>query len=131
MTCLKGLRVFMKEQDGGSSIELLLWFPVLVLMLTFSTDATLLMHQQQNLYNAARDASRQVALGHKTEEEVEELLAMQFDVDEFRASVVQETGFVTTTVSVPFSEYAIFSGLLSDGDLSADVTMWVENYESE
>ncbi len=119
-----------REEDGGSTIEFLLWMPLMIGMLTLTTDATLLMHKQQNLYNASRDASRQVALGQKTESEAAEILAARFSNYTVSVDVAQSGGFVTTSVSLPFSEFANVSGLFIDGSLAASATMWVENYES-
>jgi Flp pilus assembly protein TadG len=124
------IRRFSLDEDGSSSIEFLLWVPVMVLFLTMTTDATLLMHEQQNLYTAARDASRQVALGQKTDVEAQEELIERYGIDTLTAEVAIENGFVTTTISVPFTEITRISGFFVDGNLSADVSMWIENAES-
>lgn len=121
---------FLRDDYGGTTIEFLFWFPIMVMMLTLVTDATLLMHQQQDLYNAARDASRQVALGQKNEEEAASLLVERIDATEDDVTIEQTNGFVTTYINVPFSRYAKVSGFFINGELSAQVTMWVENYES-
>ena len=120
-----------RDEDGSSTIEFLLWVPVLMLMLTISTDATLLMHQQQNFYNAARDASRQVALGVKNEADAKAALLERFSgVEGIDATVTQLNGYVTTSVMAPFSSFTKFSGLFVNGTLRGDVTMWVEDYDS-
>ena len=124
------VRRFRDDQEGSSSIEFLFWVPVMVMFLTMVTDATLLMHEQQNLYNAARDASRQVALGQKTSDEAEEALIERFEFEELTPEVLIEDGFVTTSISVPFQEVTHISGLFLNGNLSAKVSMWVENAES-
>jgi len=118
------------DESGGTTIEFLLWLPIMVTMLTMTTDATLLMHQQQNIYNVARDASRQVALGQKTDEEAAAIVVERLEAEEADVSIVIEDGFVTTNVSIPFSKHAKISGFFVDGDLSAAVSMWVENNES-
>jgi Flp pilus assembly protein TadG len=124
------IRRFSLDEDGTTSIEFLMWVPVMVMFLTMTTDATLLMHQQQNLYTAARDASRQVALGQKTDDEAQEELIERLGIDTLTAEVAIENGFVITTISVPFKEVTHISGLFVDGNLSADVSMWIENAES-
>lgn len=118
-----------KNESGSATVEFVMWLPIMAFLLTLTTDATTLMHQQQNLYNAARDASRQVALGQKTQEQAEEALLARFATDALQVIVEQENGFVTTTVSVPYSEYARVSGVF-DGNLEARVSMWVENNEA-
>lgn len=124
------LRCFGADENGGVTIEFLLWMPLMVMMLTMTTDATLLMHEQQNMYNAARDAARQVALGQKTDEEAQIGLASRLGIDGSVVTVAQANGFVTATVSAPSSEIVKISGFFVDATLSAEVSMWVENNES-
>ncbi|MFU8823912.1 TadE/TadG family type IV pilus assembly protein [Yoonia sp.] len=121
------VRQFLANDNGSTSIEFLLWVPVMVLFLTMTTDATLLMHTQQTITNHARDTSRQVALGQKTTEEAQEQLFQRYSSESHPPQVVVENGFVTTTISVPFSDVAKISKLFLTGDLSANVSMWVEN----
>ncbi|MFQ1701245.1 TadE/TadG family type IV pilus assembly protein [Loktanella agnita] len=127
MANLSNVRRWRQNEDGVVTIEFLLWLPVMVALLTLTTDATLLMHEQQNMYNAARDSSRQVALGLKTEDEAEELFLTRFDSGDIEVHIVKANGFVTTTASMPFSQTARLSGFLSSGQLSAEVAMWVES----
>lgn len=123
-------RRFRLSDDGSSSVEFLFWVPVMVFFLTMTTDATLLMHEQQNLYNAARDASRQVALGQRNEEEAEEELYARFNIPTLIADVAIADGYVKTSITVPFDEITRISGFFVNGNLSAEVSMWVENAES-
>lgn len=128
--CNDLVRRFRKSEDGSSSVEFLIWVPVMVFFLTMTTDATLLMHEQQNLYNAARDASRQVALGQKNEEEAEDELFARFNIPTLIADVAIADGYVKTSITVPFDEITRISGFFVNGNLSAEVSMWVENAES-
>ena len=128
--CNDLVRRFRKSEDGSSSVEFLIWVPVMVFFLTMTTDATLLMHEQQNLYNAARDASRQVALGQKNEEEAEDELFARFNIPTLIADVTIADGYVKTSITVPFDEITRISGFFVNGNLSAEVSMWVENAES-
>jgi len=120
---------WLKNEDGTATVEFALWLPVMAFLLTLTADATTLMHQQQNLYNAARDASRQVALGQKTEEEATDGLKSRFTTEALNVIVRQENGFVTTSISIPYSEYTRV-GSIFGGDLEAEVSMWVENNEA-
>ena len=124
------LRNWRKEEGGSASIEFLLWVPAMVLFLTLTTDATLLMHQQQNLYNVARDASRQVSLGQRTTGEAEEIAATVLGVAADSVTIEVAGDFVTTNISVPVEDYAKISGFFVNGDLNAAVSMWIENLET-
>ena len=120
-----------KDEGGAASIEFLLWVPVMVMFLTLTTDATLLMHQQQNLYNVARDASRQVSLGQRTSDEAEQIAATVLGVSADSVTVAVDGDFVTTAISVPVEDYAKISGFFVNSDLTAAVSMWIENLETD
>lgn len=124
------LRNWRKEEGGSASIEFLLWVPVMVMFLTLATDATLLMHQQQNLINVARDASRQVSLGQRTSDEAEQIAATVLGVSADSVTVEVAGDFVTTNISVPVEDYAKISGFFVNSDLNAAVSMWIENLET-
>ena len=123
---------FFRRDDGSATVENVLWLPMLFYVLGLGVDASLLMQTQSNFFVAARDASRQVALGQRTEEEVTAMLQTQFaHVEALTIDVSQANGFVTATISVPFGSIAMFPSPLGNGTLAADVSMWVENDASE
>lgn len=51
------------DESGSVSVEFALWVPFLVAFLVFIVDVSSLMHIQTVMYDAARDAARQVATG--------------------------------------------------------------------
>ncbi|WP_322895367.1 MULTISPECIES: TadE family protein [unclassified Yoonia] len=119
---------FWRREDGSVTVEYVLWIPVIMSFMVLITDATMLMHNQSLMFVAARDASRQVALGQKTANEAEEgILARFAKAPNATASVQEANGFVTATIAIPFEDVAIFGGLLSNASIRADVTMWVES----
>ena len=89
------------------------------------------MHQQQNLYNVARDASRQVSLGQRTSDEAEQIAATVLGVSADSVTVAVDGDFVTTAISVPVEDYAKISGFFVNSDLTAAVSMWIENLETD
>lgn len=124
------MRKFLGREDGGVSIEYVLWVCYMVGLACVSTDATLLMHERTVMFDAARDASRMVASGQKTEEEAQYYVSKsRFGSNQaYQISVTSdEDGFVTTTITVPFSEVLIFSNTLAgNGSLVGEITMWKE-----
>ncbi len=106
---------------------------MMVGLLCLCADGTLLMHTKSILYEAARDASRQVALGQATPEEAESRISARFQGNAaYEAEVETQDGFVTTTVSVPFSEVASFTKQLTgDSRLAGSITMWIETTDNE
>ena len=116
-----------RSEDGSVTIEYVLWVPIWLALFGIATDATILMHQQLQLTVAARDASRQVALGRQDPEAMEDILeSMNSGVDGFDAKVVVLNGYVTTTVGAPFESYTLFTGAMTGGTIAGSVSMWIE-----
>lgn len=127
---LNNARRFGHDEDGSYTLEVVLWFPALLLAFQFVTDSTMALMHQQNFYNVARDASRMVALGQRTTTEAEDYIYDTLhNISAVSASVTIVNNFVTTEVSAPLTNLTNLSGSFIDRDLSAQVSMWVENYE--
>ena len=121
---------FAREEHGNASLEVLLWMPALVLAFQLVTDSTVALLSKQSFYNVARDASRMVALGERTTQEAEEYIAVALaDVAGIDASVVIENNIVTTRVATDIDNVTSLSGSFVDKQLTAKVSMWIENYE--
>jgi len=125
------LNKFRSNEDGSSSIEFLFWMPVMVTLVALTVDAVMLMNQNQTMYNLARDASRQVAVGAATPDEAEDVLELWRQGTGSTVNV-QETGdgFVTTTISTPFSSIGNITGFFIRGNMRASVAMWIEGSAS-
>ena len=90
---LRRLHAFWIEEDANVTIEFVLWLPVMLGVVMLSADATLLMHRQTLLYDAARDTSRQVALGQKTEDDAEAALRERLgDAEPYELNVDPSNG---------------------------------------
>ena len=121
------LNAFRFGTDGSVTVEYVLWLPVMFLLTMLTTDATMLMHEQTNLMAAARDASREVATGKVSTTQAEErLLARLGNGRNYKASVSASGHYVTSTVSVPFSDVVFFGGTFTKGNLAGQATMYVE-----
>lgn len=124
---LRHCRRMLNDESGGVAAEYMLWLPMVFFVFGLTVDATLLMQKQSQFYVAARDASQLVALGHRTEIEAEAYLSAAFPgVDSFSADVSEQDGFVTSTISAPFSSFVLFADTFSSGTLRARVVMWSE-----
>ncbi|MGJ8610133.1 MAG: TadE/TadG family type IV pilus assembly protein [Octadecabacter sp.] len=115
------------QTEGSSTIELLFWLPMMVTLVAVTTDATMLMNQNQNMYYLARDVSRQVAVGATSIDDA------GAGIESWRAEtgstvVVEENdGFVTTTIFTPFSSISNITGIFLEGDMKASAVMWIES----
>lgn len=120
-------RFLRKDEEGGVTIEYVLWLPIWVLIMTLTVDATLLFHQRSQFFVAARDMSRLVAVGAKTTAEAQSMIEAAYSgVNGFQASVTETDGFVTTHLSAPFESFTHLSGRFVGGTLNSSVTMYVE-----
>ncbi len=121
-------RVLCEDESGGVTVEYVLWLPIWIIIMTMTADATILFHQRSQFFLAARDMSRQVAVGALTTAEAEQSVEGAFaQVNQFDATVSTANGFVTTTLSAPFESFTHLSGKITGGTLNASVTMYIES----
>lgn len=124
---LRIFRDFRSKEDGSSTIEFLFWVPVMVGLMTLTVDAVMLMSQSQSLNNLARDTSRSVAVGAITPSQAEAALADWSSSRNANVTVIEGSdGFVTTTITMPFSSVAHITSVFLDGNLNASSVMWIE-----
>lgn len=120
------------DESGSVSVEFALWVPFLVAFLVFIVDVSSLMHIQTVMYDAARDAARQVATGKATTAEAETTARARFASGYgMTASVSSADNFATATLSAPYARLVlagsgIASALIGDRTLTASVTMLME-----
>ncbi len=123
------VKTFLSGQSGSVSVEYVIWLPFMFAFMMLTSDVSIVFLRQQLLYDAARDASRQVALGQKSTADARTELLSRFDTEngEYDSTVTVSGGYVTARVWVPYRDVTIFAdSLLGDGTLSAEVSMWVE-----
>lgn len=120
------------DESGAVTVEFVLWVPFLFSFLVLIVNASALMHVQTLMFDAARDAARQVATGVATSDEAKTTAVARFNTDyAMTASATQEDNFVTVTLEAPFANLvyvggAFVSALVGDRDLTASVTMLME-----
>ena len=102
-----------RNEDGGVSVEFVLWLPIYVIILTLTVDTSLLFLGQSGLWNAAHDTSRQLSMGEMTEAEGEAYAATKaaYWADNATVDATVLTDRVEVMVSVPANELAIFGFL--------------------
>lgn len=121
---IERIRTFCRRTDGGVTIEYVVWLPLFCGILMLAANVTMLFHHQQLLYDAVRDASRQVAVGRSTEAAAAQMMRQRLPGHD--VSVLRDGDFVTSRISVPFDAVMVFAGHFVDGQLTAQVSMWVE-----
>jgi len=122
---------FIHREDGTASVEFALWLPLLALILMLATDASMLMHRQTLIYDAVRDASRQVVTGVSDVADAQDQLQNRLHDgrggnNPYTANVSRQDNYIRAELSVPFSEVAIFAHAFfaDDAALRGSVVMW-------
>ncbi|WP_197097545.1 TadE/TadG family type IV pilus assembly protein [Pelagovum pacificum] len=128
---LSKVRRLRKDEAGNVTIEYVLWLPIWILIMTMTTDVTILFHQRSQLFISARDMSRAVAVGAKTPDEAETLIKQAYsEVEGFNASITTANGFVTTRLTAPFSAFSTMTATFANGTLGSTVTMFIEGQDT-
>lgn len=122
-------RSFWRSEDGGVTVEYVLWLPLWASIMALMADSTVLYQERTQLFLSARDMARQVAIGAKTTEEAQTMVASAFThVPNFNASITADAGFVTARLSAPMSSFTMFAGRFGTGTISADVVLKLEQH---
>ncbi|MFY0632923.1 MAG: pilus assembly protein [Vannielia sp.] len=106
---------FVKDEEGAATIEAVLWMPVMIALLCFAVDVSLIFFGQNQAYRVVQDANRSLSTGRlgtagEVEQYVQANLSAMTPNATIRASVVD--GMVSTVVRMPSSDLAI-TGMLS------------------
>lgn len=118
-------RFLLEDERGSAAIEFVIWLPLFTMILGVITDVSMLFNMHARMFDAARDVTRQVAVSVLSAEEAETYGRALFSRDgSVDVDVQVEGGVVRTTVSMPYSDALVFSGIFLGTDrLVAAVTM--------
>jgi Flp pilus assembly protein TadG len=124
---LRHLANFIREEEGSSTIESLLWIPLLVAVLLLGLDVSLLSTKQAMVMRVVQDGNRAYALGRyssatATADQME--AAVEASVRRSIAQIspnarveaeIAPNGTITTGVEMPASDLSSF-GMLPNWD---------------
>ncbi len=100
---MRGILTFLRDDRGSQTIEIILWIPIFVALLTIVIDATTLYLTHTEMSNVARDTARRITTGHimnKTDAEAHAASAMSLRDYPY---VVSATNDLNTGVEVVIS----------------------------
>lgn len=97
------------DESGGATVEAVLWFPFLMLLLALIVDASLLFHRQAQMFRAIQDANRAFSVGLiETPEAVEQTLEALYapispnvEAVSVLDTTTASTAIISTSMSVP------------------------------
>lgn len=122
---------FRKREEGSSTIEAVLWLPVLIGFIALAADAAFVFFGQNQAYRVVQNANRTLSVGRfSTELEVETYL--ETTIGAFAPNVSAETtidnGMVTSVVTIPVNDLIATNIITSfmNFDLTVGATHFVE-----
>lgn len=102
------LRKFRAREDGSSTIEFVMWMPLLAFILFLVVDTSLVFVGQTNLLKVTADVSRQLSVGALNDTEVDAYFeARGYDPGQVTAKVERSGKTVRINSSLPVSTLEI------------------------
>ena len=125
----------MKSEDGGATVEAVIWLPIFFFVLFLMVDVAMIFVGQSEALRVVQDANRNMSIGRfrtvaETEAYVEQQLA-RLSPSVAAVSVVN-AGIVTTTVTMPAGDLQMsgFFTAVINANLSVSADHIVENWEA-
>ncbi len=126
----RACRRFGSDDEGSSTIEFVIWFPIMFTLLLVAAQGAILFIVQANYGSIARDTARMVARHAMTAAEASDYVASRATLigGVPNAVITLQGGTVTVTLSKPALEVASLDVLdMTEGfDLSATITQSLE-----
>lgn len=119
-TIRQKMRRMWRGEQGGATIEFVIWVPVFGLLLGLITDTSLIFGGQADALRVVQDANRALSIGHiKSIEEAETYVLTHVAGLSPRATVITtvDHGMINTVLTMPAADltatglFAGFSGL--------------------
>ena len=113
LTALPRFRTFRREENGGVTIEFVLWLPLLMSLFLIATDATVAFMRQSQMWQVSRDTARIVSRHGMTEAAAEAYALQNAGMGSIVPTVdVQTNGVeVMVAISTPADALTVFGTL--------------------
>ena len=125
-------RRYLRDQDGTSTVEFVMWVPIFILILGLVVDICFIFLAQSRMYDVTADAARCWAIGACTQSEAEQKVARDgaFNGSAPAPSSTINGGAVTLSASLDPSQVAIVGvfGWVASKDITASVTQIKEGF---
>src|SRR6056297_730816 len=129
-------RAFVRNEEGSTTVEAVLWMPFFVALLALIVDASMLFNSQAQMLRFVQDANRAFSTGQlETTDQVGEILQARLaplservTVDSLVDTTTVPSGIIRTTTSIPAADLnsiGLITALMTF-DLSVTAQHYVE-----
>lgn len=108
------LKSFLRRQDGGATIEAVLWLPMFFYVMALAIDTTMIFHGYSRVIRAVEDVNRGLSVGRikSIDEGKQKLAASLSDYKDIRMQIgVTSDNVIVSNVEVPVTSL-IFLGAI-------------------
>jgi Flp pilus assembly protein TadG len=128
-------RRFLRREDGGATVEAVIWLPIFFFVLFLMVDTALIFVGQSEALRVVQDANRNMSIGRfRTVEETEAYVERQLArlSPSVTAVSVVNAGIVTTTVTMPAGDLQMsgFFTAVINANLSISADHLIENWDA-
>jgi Flp pilus assembly protein TadG len=129
------VKTFLREEDGSSTIESLLWIPLLFAVLLLGLDVSLISTKQAMVMRIVQDGNRAYALGrysgaNSTPEQVQASVEaairgsiVSISPNALVRATIATNGTITTAVRMPASDLSSFGMLPNWNSLNVGIVL--------
>ena len=130
------MKKYIRREDGASTVETVLWFPIIMMIFGLMIDVAMIFHGQAKILRVVQEVNRQISIGNITttdaaETEIEGALA-NMDITG-TANMNNIAGVVYTRVDVDAGELQVlgYFSVLAGRGLNIQVVdeYMIENWE--
>lgn len=127
---------FLRRQDGGPTVETVLWFPLIIVIFGLMVDTAMIFHGQAKILRVIQDGNRTLAVGRLADTEATQVF-IEDALDDIHITATALTtisggGVASTTVTVGVGQLQAIGFFSAFSALSINVTaeQMIENWET-
>lgn len=118
------LKRFARDDDGGATVEFVMWLPMVLLTFGLTVDVSMIFHSQSQVLRIIQDANRNASIGRlRTSAEAEDYIETRLHGASATANATSSitAGVISTTVTYPARDFRILGFFRQFNDLTITV----------